>query len=329
MNNSIHRRTFFRTCVLAIGALEVSPLHAETGEAYAIDRSWPSLLPPAYPERAQFTGIAVAKDGTILALTHGENHSDPRTGFSKQLIKRPAVLVIDPRSGQLLRAWGENLFVLPHQISVDAAGNVWIVDGVLKRVFQFDANGVKLLELGASELGLQMPTDVAVFRDGSFVVTDGALSKRGLKFDSKGQLLGKWGGRGSGPLQFHTPHSIAVDEEDQVYTVDRENHWLQVLNSDGECKATWEKVGRPLTVRYHAGSVYVLSNMSAARGIVRRFNKNGELQDSFHTKPPDSTEDFNCPHGLAIAEDGNVVYVGFMLKARRIARYRRIGPAVR
>jgi len=292
-------------------------------ESHVLDETWPSLAPPLYPEPCQITGVAIAKDGTILALNHGENHSDPALGYLKDLIRKPAVLVIDPKTGKLLRSWGSNVFILPHHISVDAAGNVWVVDGALKSVFKFDGNGVKLMEIRGVDVGFQMPTDVAVFKDGSFLVTDGSITKRALRFDAEGTLLGEWGEKGEGLAQFHTPHSIAIDDSEMVYIADRENRWVQVLNAEGDLKATWRRLGRPSCVRFHSGSIWVLSNFNAAKGIVRRFNLKGELLEAFHTKPPASKRDFEWPHGLAVTEGGNTVYVGFILTSRQVVRYRR------
>jgi peptidylamidoglycolate lyase len=269
------------------------------------------------------TGVAVAKDGTILALNHGENHADPALGYLRELIKKPAVLVIDPKTGKLLRSWGSNLFILPHHLSVDAAGCVWIVDSALKSVFKFDQNGVKLMELKGADFGFQMPTDVAVFKDGTFLVADGSMNKRGMRFNADGELQEEWGQRGEGLPQFHSPHSLAVDDAGLVYVADRENRWIQVLNAEGERVSTWSKVGRPACVRFHAGSVWVLSNVNASKGIVRRFNTNGQLLEAFHTRPAGAKGDFEWPHSLAITDDGNTVYVGFILTSRQILRYRR------
>jgi len=103
------------------------------------------------------TGVAVAKDGSILVLNHGENPVEPQKPFKHEIIKKPGVLVLDPKSGKLLRSWGESLFMRPHQILVDAADNVWIADSGLKKVFKFDAFGGKLLEVGGGECFFQPP----------------------------------------------------------------------------------------------------------------------------------------------------------------------------
>ena len=46
-------------------------------ESHVLDETWPSLAPPLYPEPCQITGVAIAKDGTILALNHGKTTRTP------------------------------------------------------------------------------------------------------------------------------------------------------------------------------------------------------------------------------------------------------------
>ena len=324
MLSQISRRRFLQCCALCLGTVGGYTLEAASGESHATDLGWPALTPDSYPEPCQMTGVAVAKDGSILVLNHGENPVEPQKPFKREIIQKPGVLVIDPKSGKLIRSWGENLFMRPHQISVDAEGNVWIADSGLKKVFKFDALGKLLLEVGGGEVSFNLPTDVAVLSDGTFIVADGATNKRGVKFSPEGQVLGDWGLKGAGPIILHTPHSLAVDDADRVYVADRDKHWVQVLNADGEVQATWKKIGGPLAIRYHQGSLYVLSNLSGKRGIVRRFNPAGEMQESFHTRGLGRIEDYEWPHGLAVSDGGNSIYVGFILTARRVQRYRRV-----
>lgn len=324
MHRCLSRRNFVRLGVLSIGTLAGRSWGAAQTDSHTLDRGWPISLEQTALSGHQFSGVAVAPDGSLLALNHGENHVDPQTGFLKQLIRKPAVFVLDPKTGGIKNSWGGNTFMLPHQISIDVGGGVWIVDSGLKRVFKFDQDGARLLELSGPPSGFNLPTDVVVLPDRSVVVADGSVNRRGFLFDEFGKFQGPWGLRGRGPMQFHTSHSITADDEGRVYLADRENHWVQVLSAQGELLDTWEGVGRPATVRFHAGSVYVLSNLPAAKGVVRRFNKQGELLEMFHTRPNGLTGDFEWPHGLAIAESGASVYVGFVLTSRRIQRYSRV-----
>jgi DNA-binding beta-propeller fold protein YncE len=326
MSRRISRRSFLRVGVLSLAAIrERSGLAAQT-DAYVLDPEWPGAQDKGALSGHQFSGVAIAANGNLLALNHGENHVDPQTGFLKQLIRKPAVFVLDPKTGSIQDSWGANTFMLPHQISTDSGGGVWIVDSGLKRVFKFDQTGARLLEISGPPTGFNLPTDVVVLPDRSIVVADGSINRRGFIFDEFGKFQGPWGLRGRGPMQFHTSHSVTADDEGRVYVADRENHWVQVLNTQGELLDTWEGVGRPATVRFHAGSVYVLSNLPASKGVVRRFDKQGELQDMFHTKPKEVAGDFEWPHGLAISDSGAAVYVGFVLTSRRIQRYRRLVP---
>lgn len=327
MQRCISRRNFVRLGALSLAGLTNRSALAAQTDSHTLDSDWPGQPDKAPLSGHQFSGVAFAADGSLLALNHGENHVDPQTGFLKQLIRKPAVFVLDAKTGRVKASWGANTFMLPHQISVDAGGGIWVVDSGLKRVFKFDQDGARLLELSGPPSGFNLPTDVVVLPDRSVVVADGAINRRGFLFDEFGKFQGPWGLRGKGPMQFHTSHSIAADDEGRVYLADRENHWVQVLSSQGELLDTWEGVGRPATVRFHAGSVYVLSNLPASKGVVRRFSKQGELQDMFQTKPKGVTGDFEWPHGLAIADSGDSVYVGFVLTSRRIQRYRRVAPA--
>jgi DNA-binding beta-propeller fold protein YncE len=323
MQNRISRRKFVSLGAFAVAASTGRTSLAYQADSHVLDTGWPVSTDKSPIAGHQFSGIAFAADGSLLALNHGENHVDPQTGFLKQLIRKPAVFVLDAKTGALKASWGANLFILPHQIFVDVDGSVWVVDSGLKRVFKFDRDGARLLELSGPSTGFDLPTDVVVLPDRSIVVADGSINRRGYLFDEFGKFQGPWGLRGRGPMQFHSSHSVTADEEGRVYLADRENHWVQVLSSKGELLDTWEGVGRPATVRFYQGSVYVLSNLPASKGVVRRFDKNGELQEVFQTKPRGAAGDFEWPHGLAVGDSGDTVYVGFVLTSRRIQRYRR------
>jgi hypothetical protein len=61
----------------------------------------------------------------------------------------------------------------------------------------------------------------------------GYINSRVAKVDRDGNWIKSWGDRGTGPGQFHTPHSIAVDAHDNVYVADRSNRRIQVFNTEG------------------------------------------------------------------------------------------------
>lgn len=327
-NNTSNLFTYIGALLLLIPfALHAAESSTSTKlESFLVDRQWPSLKSEIYPEPCQFPGIAIAANGMVLALNRGENGNGKNPMSSMRgdglgLIQNPSVLVVDPKIGKIIGTWGTNTFKMPHQINVDSLGNVWIVDTALNKVFKFDSDGKPMLVVGGEHIGFRQPTDVAVLRDGSFVVSDGYGNSRVVKFDATGKQLAVWGTAGSGDLQFRLPHSVAVDDDDNIYVAERGNKRIQVLDAKGVLKKKWSNVGEPLTVRFRNGSIYVLSNLSAKAGIVRQFNTKGELLASFHTMPPNGEGSYEWPHGMAVSQDDSTVYIGHTLTGKRIQKF--------
>ena len=81
-------------------------------------------------------------------------------------------------------------------------------------------------------------TDVAWDSAGDAYISDGYINSRIAKVSKDGDWLKSWGQRGTGPGQFHTPHSIAVDASSLVYVADRSNRRIQVFDGEGAFQFT-------------------------------------------------------------------------------------------
>src|SRR5258708_39480825 len=77
-------------------------------------------------------------------------------------------------------------------------------------------------------------TDNAWDSDGNTYISDGYVNSRVAKADKDGNWLKSWGEPGNQPGQFNTPHSIAVDAQNNVYVADRGNRRIQVFDSNGK-----------------------------------------------------------------------------------------------
>jgi hypothetical protein len=77
-------------------------------------------------------------------------------------------------------------------------------------------------------------TDVACDSAGNTYISDGYINSRIAKVDRDGNWLTSWGEHGNRPGQFDTPHSIAVDAQDNIYVADRGNHRIQVFDATGK-----------------------------------------------------------------------------------------------
>src|SRR6516164_390184 len=123
-------------------------------------------------------------------------------------------------------------------VRVDSEDNIWTTDIGSHVVLKLSPDGKVLLALGRMRipgddvLHFNQPTDVAWDRDGNIYVADGYGNSRVVKFDRFGNKLPGWGMKGSGPGQFDTPHTIAIDG-DLVYVGDRENTRIQIFDRDG------------------------------------------------------------------------------------------------
>ena len=51
-------------------------------------------------------------------------------------------------AGEVLASWGSDFFYMPHMVTIDRWGHVWLTDVGLHQVFKFDATGKLLLTLG-------------------------------------------------------------------------------------------------------------------------------------------------------------------------------------
>ena len=67
---------------------------------------------------------------------------------------------------------------------------------------------------------------------GNIFISDGYGNSRFVKISPDGHWLKVVGTYGSGPDQFKTPHTIAVDANDNVYVGDRGNSRIQVYDDN-------------------------------------------------------------------------------------------------
>jgi sugar lactone lactonase YvrE len=253
---------------------------------------------------------------------------------------RNCIVVVD-RAGRTIESWTQwdHLFQGgrgPHKIKIspyDPERHVWVVDDRRHQVRKFTNDGKKLVmalgELGVpgtDEKHFNEPTDVAFFADGSFVVSDGYINRRVVKFDKTGKFLKAWGSRGIGPGQFSTPHTIDTDASGRIYVGDRTDHgedaprnfpgWngtgrVSVFDADGAFLYDFP-AKKP-------GSVFVSANdrvwvADGARFQLVGFDLKGTELTAFGTRSS-APGGFYEPHQLSVDSDGNV-YVADAFEGR-------------
>ncbi len=164
----------------------------------------------------------------------------------KEKIIEETLVEVDKTTGKIIKSWGANLFIMPHGLEVDKEDNIWITDVGLHQVIKYDSNGNELMVLGeknipgVDSLHFNLPTDIAVYDDGSFYVSDGYGNSRIVKFSSAGLYLFEWGVFGENKSEFNIPHGLDLDKDGNVYVADRENNKIQKFDSLGNFIAEWK-----------------------------------------------------------------------------------------
>jgi peptidylamidoglycolate lyase len=310
-------------------ALRLSATPAR-GEPYHLVAGWPQL--PAGLALGQVAGVGVDSAGQVYIFRRADRdwHGEP---LSLDPIAAPAVLVFDGATGAQTAEWGASTFVMPHGLTVDARDHLWLTDVGLHQVFEYDTGGHLLLALGEAGVPgddlahFNQPTDVAVAPDGSFYVSDGYGNARVVHFAADGTPLGSWGTHGSGPGQFDTPHSVALDAHGHVYVADRGNARLQIFDGAGHYLDAWSgrDLGRPWAVRIGAGgAVYVVDGGDQPqyfpdRARLLKLDAKGQVLASFGAYG-DGPGQFIWPHTLALGPAG-VLYVGEVSTGMRVQKF--------
>ena len=294
-------------------------------------KDWPRL--PSTVQLGEAAGVAVDLNGHVFVF-HRPGRGFDTAATSK--LTEPAVLEIDANTGALIHAWGANMFLVPHGITIDGANNVFLTDVGLQQVFKFTHDGKPLLALGEPGVGawdarhFNQPTDIQIRPDGTFYVSDGYVNSRVALFDERGTWVREWGKKGSGPGEFSNPHGLTfVPGSTDVLVADRENSRLQLFDRAGTFKKEWvgakdaQTTGRVFCVASGAdGSYYVgirRADYDAQHTGVLKLDRDWNIVATIgFGRPGDPV--FNAVHDIAVGKDG-AIYVA-ETRTKRVVKLR-------
>lgn len=294
---------------------------------YEEAKDWPRL--PADVQFGEVAGVDVDRHGHVFVFHRPGRGFEPT---ATELLERPAVLVFDEKSGELVASWGARTFLVPHGITADDDGNIWVTDVGLHQVFKFSHDGRQLMALGTPRTGgwdathFNQPTDIAIERDGSFFVSDGYVNSRVARFDKTGRHLGEWGSKGGGEGQFSNPHGLAFGRDGDILVADRENSRIQVFDRAGLFRRQWlgaKATGRVFSVAVDpGGAIYVgvrKADYDPPSNGVLKLDRNWNVVASIGFGAKDDPV-FNAVHDLAIGHDG-AIYVA-ETRTKRVVKLR-------
>lgn len=270
----------------------------------------------------------------------------------------PAVMKFDA-SGKLLKSFGAGLFIMPHKIYQDRAGNIWVLDqrGANARelkenpasrnrghtAMKFSPDGQLLLIIGTPGVAgkppeaLTEPTSIVELPNDDVLISEGHSGQgvnlepgavaRLSRFTKNGTFIKSLGRYGSGPGEFRTPHDLALDPQGRLFVADRGNMRVQILDQDGNFLAEWKQFSRPSTINIRDGLVYVGDSESNRvvphpgwkQGIRIGDLDNGSVRWFI---PVDEAHKRAGPEGTAVDAKGNI----YGAEVGQIARHSKIAP---
>ena len=308
------RRVKSAAAVVALLVMAAVSLAGQNGGAanpFREDANWAKL--PAGAKWAGVISVDPASNGDIWVF----HRSDP------------PILRFDP-SGKVVKSFGQGLIVQAHGMTIDRDGNVWVTDAQIKdgkgnQVLKFSPDGKLLMALGKAGVAgagtdvFSGPCDVAIAQNVDIFVADGHIAdvpvNRIMKFSKDGKFIKAWGKRGSGPGEFDTPHSIAIDSRGRIFVADRSNSRVQIFDQDGKFLEQWKQFGRPSGIYIDRNDNMAVAdsqsnakqNPGYTRGIRVGSAKDGKVTALIPFVEPDPEKNNNAGvEGVAIDARGNV-----------------------
>ncbi|XP_048733179.2 peptidyl-glycine alpha-amidating monooxygenase B-like [Ostrea edulis] len=303
----------------------------------------------------QVGGIAVDNNKEVVIFHRGSrswgfNSFDQNNNFVDPErhgpIKENTLIRVDPSTGHRIESFGSGKFYMPHGLTIDKEGNIWVTDVGLHQVMKIPKGsqepnltlGVHLTP-GSDDTHFCKPTDVAVASDGNFFVSDGYCNGRIMKFSKEGKLLHQWGNmfqgsvHSAGNADFFIPHSLTlIESRDTICVADREHGRIQCFcaglknaNETGQFVSSinHKEFGKVFAISYdpNLDVIYAVNGQSYLVSEVVGFTL--ELSGNIVEKwSPDGTG-FQMPHDVAVSPDGSSIYVG-EIQPDRVTKFRRV-----
>ena len=329
-----NRRAFVKKTVAAVGGVAVTPLQdifvitkksieenpivGHGDYTYRVDKDWGIQDPSQFPVNDCHEMVFDKKNRIFMTTTHPKNN----------------ILIYD-RSGKILDAWGSE-YPGAHGLTLVDEGEeefLFITDPETHKVCKTTLSGKKILEFSApaevadyKEVGQFKPTETAIAPNGDIYIADGYGLDFIMQYDSKGNYIRHFGGKGEGENQFNCCHGITLDtrggQEPTLLITSRTANCFKRFTLDGKYIETISLpscyICRPVfknDILYFA--VIVTKDWGVYDGMLAVLDQNNKVismpggsiptySNNVLQAPVYDQKTFLNPHDVCIDEDENI-----------------------
>ncbi len=284
---------------------------------YKVDLHWGALNAQHVPVKNCHEMVQDSKGRIILLTDHTKNN-----------------VIIYDKSGALIETWGTS-YPGAHGLTINNEGGedfLYICENQLHCVIKTDMKGKEIWRLPyPKETGLYedetkyVPTESAIAANGDIYVSDGYGSQYIIQYNSKGELIRTFGGRGDGDEHFENCHGVAVDTrngKEELMITARQQNKFKKFSMDGNLLEVIDLPGawvcRPV---FHGDQLYVATIWSEDKkensGFVSILDKDNKLVSAPCGNAPVYSNGklepmkqeralFQHPHDVCIDDDENI-----------------------
>ena len=209
---------------------------------------------------------------------------------------------------------------LPHSVTVDTDGTVYVSDHGTGYISVFGNDGLFKYRFGGPDI-LANPQGLAI---SSLTVVIANTGANNLKvFSKSGAFLKTIGSSGTQAGQFQSPSDVSLDSDGNIYVADQGNNRVQKFDLNGNFVSKWDdfNVAGIATV---GSLIYTVSRQNGTGSV---YDSSGVFLRSFGRYGFNGdTNDLYDPRSISVDVDGNIYIVEYA--GQRVKKYNRNGEFV-
>lgn len=310
------------------------PIVGQGEHTYEVIHDWGEL--PARIRYGNTHGVCEDSEGRIYV-----HHTVNSTSESSD-----SMVVFDAK-GRFVKSWGKEFKGGAHGLHIRKEGRqefLYLCDTKRALVVKATLDGEEVFTLGypkeseAYKDGIKYsPTNLAIAPNGDIYVGDGYGSSYINQYNSKGEFVRTFGGKGKEAGQLDCPHGLTIDmrgREPVLMVADRGNNRIQNFSLDGRHLGFVNGVNLPCHFWERKG-VMVIPDLGARVTLMGRDNQviahlgDDSAAGTWRKRRTEPRETFTpgkfiCPHGACFDHAGNIfvvewVEVGRVTKLRHVS----------